>query len=85
MAKIKPQTVTMARYVEACKCYEGWCCECEAFTTGCCEPDARRYECESCGGRSVYGVEEALTRGMIDIGEPAPRPSVLAKYMDGGE
>lgn len=24
------------------------------------EPDARRYECESCGERKVYGAEELL-------------------------
>jgi len=24
------------------------------------EPDARRYKCESCGARSVYGAEELL-------------------------
>lgn len=25
-----------------------------------CEPDARRYMCESCGERKVYGAEELL-------------------------
>lgn len=25
-----------------------------------CEPDAERYECESCGKRAVYGAEELL-------------------------
>jgi hypothetical protein len=24
------------------------------------EPDARKYECESCGARKVYGAEELL-------------------------
>jgi hypothetical protein len=24
------------------------------------EPDARKYECESCGANSVYGAEELL-------------------------
>jgi hypothetical protein len=28
-----------------------------------CEPDARRYECESCGERGVYGAEEVLIGG----------------------
>ena len=26
----------------------------------CCEPDAREYECESCGERKVYGAAELL-------------------------
>lgn len=25
-----------------------------------CEPDARRYECECCGAKAVYGAEECL-------------------------
>ena len=27
-----------------------------------CEPDARNYECESCGSRQVFGAEELLMR-----------------------
>jgi hypothetical protein len=28
------------------------------------EPDARRYQCEACGKRSVYGAEELLFMGI---------------------
>lgn len=35
----------------------GFCIECGA-ESGSCEPDARGYECECCGERSVYGAEE---------------------------
>lgn len=31
----------------------------QSVTVGC-EPDARRYECEECGERGVYGTEELL-------------------------
>jgi hypothetical protein len=33
------------------------------------EPDARRYECEYCGLPLVYGVEELLLMGKINITE----------------
>ncbi len=37
----------------------GFCikCGCEHHE---CEPDARKYKCESCGERAVYGAEELL-------------------------
>ena len=37
----------------------GFCVECGAEAYGV-EPDARKYECESCGARAVYGAEELL-------------------------
>ena len=38
---------------------EGLCMAC-GEVAGCVEPDARKYECESCGEKAVYGAEEAL-------------------------
>ena len=37
----------------------GFCIACGEEQDGC-EPDARRYECESCGAKKVYGDEELL-------------------------
>ena len=37
----------------------GFCVACGEEAMGC-EPDARKYECESCGERGVYGAEELL-------------------------
>ena len=37
----------------------GFCIRCGAEAEGV-EPDARKYECESCGEPGVYGVEELL-------------------------
>jgi hypothetical protein len=37
----------------------GFCIVCGAEQEGC-EPDARKYPCESCGKRAVYGAEELL-------------------------
>jgi hypothetical protein len=31
------------------------------------EPDARRYKCESCGAFEVYGLEELLIMGNIEL------------------
>ena len=37
----------------------GFCVKCGADAEGV-EPDARKYECESCGEPGVYGAEELL-------------------------
>lgn len=37
----------------------GFCVYCSEEAEGC-EPDARRYECEHCGKRGVYGAGELL-------------------------
>ena len=37
----------------------GFCIACGEEAYGV-EPDARRYECESCGKKKVYGAEELL-------------------------
>lgn len=39
----------------------GICVVCGADQEGC-EPDARNYECESCGERAVFGAEELAMR-----------------------
>ncbi len=39
----------------------GFCVACGAETEGV-EPDACKYECESCGEPAVYGAEELLVR-----------------------
>lgn len=42
--------------------YTGFCVECGHEQDGC-EPDARRYCCESCDADAVYGAEELLLMG----------------------
>jgi hypothetical protein len=37
----------------------GFCVFCGNEQDGC-EPDARKYECENCGEKGVYGAEELL-------------------------
>lgn len=42
----------------------GFCIACgdEAYNV---EPDARKYECESCGAKKVYGAQELLIMGVV--------------------
>lgn len=47
---------------------EGRCLACEAEAFGV-EPDARKYKCEECGENKVYGMEELLIMGKIEIDE----------------
>jgi hypothetical protein len=58
-------SITIDRVLEANQRYDttldnpGFCIACGADADGC-EPDARRYECEECGERKVYGAQELL-------------------------
>lgn len=56
------ESVTVDRVIAAAQSHDdylGFCAACgeEAFNV---EPDARRYRCESCGARAVYGAEELV-------------------------
>lgn len=54
-------SITFDRIMAACESgdYMGFCISCgdEAYGV---EPDARRYVCESCDARAVFGAEELL-------------------------
>jgi hypothetical protein len=60
--------MTETTFRNLCREYEGICIKCRFVQTGC-EPDSRRYECESCGERTVYGAEQAMIMGLIDFVE----------------
>jgi hypothetical protein len=47
---------------------EGWCLTCGELVDGV-EPDARKYECDCCEKRTVYGLEELLMMGILQIEE----------------
>jgi len=49
----------------------GGCVMCGAEVCGGVEPDARKYECEVCGGNGVYGLEELLLMGYIRLVDEA--------------
>jgi len=57
----KKRAITIERVMEMCERdeYEGICIACGEDAEGV-EPDARKYECESCGKEKVYGCQELL-------------------------
>jgi hypothetical protein len=59
-------TLTEEEYQNATEEYEGFCVACGESAYGV-EPDARNYECESCGKNQVFGAEELLMMGMISL------------------
>lgn len=56
-------SITLKRVMNACHRRmttldnPGFCIACGKSQDGC-EPDARRYTCESCGKKAVYGSDE---------------------------
>lgn len=44
----------------------GWCLQCGHEVDGV-EPDARRDECECCGEPKVYGIQELLMMGLVEV------------------
>ena len=59
------KNVSLEKIMDACERRNnsldnpGFCVKCGHESDGC-EPDARGYECEYCGEKSVYGAEELL-------------------------
>ncbi len=55
------ESLTTDRIIEAIEAdeYIGFCTACGNEQDGC-EPDARRYRCEACDERAVYGAQELL-------------------------
>ena len=58
---MKKRIVTIKRIMRAIEADDnlGFCKACGS-EQGCCEPDARNSECESCGEFEVFGAEELL-------------------------
>lgn len=46
----------------------GVCLACGEIAEGV-EPDARGYECDCCEKKKVYGLEEAVLMGFVDVSE----------------
>lgn len=44
----------------------GACLACGASASGI-EPDAEQYECECCGAHEVYGLEQLLIMGKLEL------------------
>lgn len=61
--------MTTNEYNDHQESYNGFCTKCGEVAWGSTEPDARGYECESCGSKSVYGMLELLVSDQIEIEE----------------
>lgn len=59
-------TLTEDEFLELSDSYMGIYLQCGEHRDSC-EPDARNYECEHCGEKQVFGVEELLMEGTLDI------------------
>jgi hypothetical protein len=57
-------TITLEQYQECDDQQTGICRACGA-TRECTEPDARKYRCDECGERQVYGPHEWLMEGLV--------------------
>lgn len=57
-------TFSLEQIEEAMSDLGGFCVACGEGADNC-EPDARRYKCESCGALEVYGAEELLVMGLV--------------------
>jgi hypothetical protein len=61
------KTMSEDDFQDACNEDQGFCTVCREFTRDCCEPDAECYACEECGEDTVFGAEQALIMGLIEI------------------
>jgi hypothetical protein len=58
------QSMTESKYSNDSENGIGYCLAC-GKSQDCCEPDARKYKCHSCGEEKVYGLEEMMLMGLI--------------------
>lgn len=65
---MKALSITESAYLEAVDCHQGYCTDCREFTHDTAEPDAEEYECPDCLHNTVYGAEQALLMGILEIG-----------------
>ena len=55
-------------YQNHCEEYNGYCKNCKDVTLfGSVEPDSRKRQCETCGLNCVYGMEESMLMGLIEL------------------
>jgi hypothetical protein len=67
--------VTEAEFKDHCEGDDGICLACGEWQEGGVEPDAEKYVCEACEKPAVYGCEQALIIGRLDlVDEPESTP-----------
>jgi hypothetical protein len=63
--RLTRRTFSLEQFQEAQELQAGFCLDCGEMRENC-EPDAREYECDSCGEFQVYGAEELLLMGLVE-------------------
>ncbi len=66
MSTLKSSQMSMHEYHHACDQSGGLCAACGATADGV-EPDARNYAGDACGEPQVFGVEELLMTGRLEV------------------
>lgn len=59
-------SITEETYHSMCEDSGGFCLDCGEEAYGV-ESDAREYTCDSCGRPRVYGIEELLLMGLLEL------------------
>jgi hypothetical protein len=59
--------VRFEAFADALERHERFCTTCREFTRKSTGPDACGEECPACGQRTVYGAEEVLMAGFIEV------------------
>lgn len=59
-------SLTEEQYRRATDNYLGYCLDCGEEASGV-EPDAERYKCQICGAMQVFGAEQLLLLGKLEI------------------
>lgn len=74
-----------ATYRDLRDSYSGICRACWSVAHGSTEPDARGYLCEECGRERVFGIDEFLISGALNIDNTVNGPFVRLKSRKTGE
>jgi hypothetical protein len=56
-------------FQDMCDESQGFCTTCQDFTRDTCEPDACNYDCPECMKLTVFGAEQAMMMGLLEVEE----------------
>ena len=59
--------IAEAHYRDLRESYSGICLHCHAIKHGDVEPDAENYKCEDCGKKRMFGIEQLVISGVLQV------------------
>jgi hypothetical protein len=77
--KIVAFSMTETDYKQLADDYQGLCMVCGS-TKDSCEPDAEHYECGCCEEKAVFGIEQLVIMGKIQIGSDDDFYSLTGRF-----